>query len=106
MNALVHSNTAARDYGKGNSAKELDMWNRPHPTGEAEQQSLTRVRVWFGPHVIADYQASPHMAARYEQAMRRRFAGLRVTCDEALAAADPDSSTRPLPNERLWEMTP
>lgn len=40
-----------------------------------------RVRVWFGEHVIAQYIAEPALAARYEHAMRRRFAGLRVTND-------------------------
>ncbi|WP_328996929.1 hypothetical protein OG394_25565 [Kribbella sp. NBC_01245] len=39
------------------------------------------MRVWFGEHVIAQYVADAPLAARYEQAMRRRFAGLRVTND-------------------------
>ncbi|WUS71051.1 hypothetical protein OG394_28665 [Kribbella sp. NBC_01245] len=38
-----------------------------------------RVQVWFGSHQIAVYVAPPVIAARYEAAMRRRFAGLRVT---------------------------
>jgi hypothetical protein len=38
-----------------------------------------RVRVWFGHQPLADYIATAERAARYEQAMRRRFAGLRVT---------------------------
>lgn len=42
-----------------------------------------RVRVWFGENVIASHVAAPAIAARYEQAMRRRFAGLRVTNDAA-----------------------
>jgi hypothetical protein len=45
------------------------------------KQHRRRVRVWFGAHVIAQYVADPPLAARYEQAMRRRFAGLRVTND-------------------------
>jgi len=36
-----------------------------------------RVRVWFGEHVIADYNAEPALAERYADAMSRRFAGLR-----------------------------
>ena len=40
-----------------------------------------RVRVWFGEHVIADHVAEAATAERYEQAMRRRFAGLRTTND-------------------------
>ena len=43
------------------------------------KQHRRRVRVWFGEHVIAQYVAEAPLAARYEQAMRRRFAGLRVT---------------------------
>jgi hypothetical protein len=39
------------------------------------------VRVWFGEHVIARYVAEAALAERYEHAMRRRFAGLRVTND-------------------------
>lgn len=40
-----------------------------------------RVRVWFGEHVIADHVAEAATAERYEQAMQRRFAGLRTTND-------------------------
>ncbi len=45
------------------------------------RQHRRRVRVWFGEHVIAQYVADAPLAARYEQAMRRRFAGLKVTND-------------------------
>lgn len=38
-----------------------------------------RVRVWFGEHVIASFVGDAPLAERYEHAMRRRFAGLRVT---------------------------
>jgi hypothetical protein len=41
------------------------------------------VRVWFGAHVIAEHTAPPAQAAQYEQAMCRRFAGLRVTNEPA-----------------------
>jgi len=67
-----------------------------------------RVRVWFGNHVIADYIADPALAARYAQTMRKRFAGLKVTSDPVPIAAPtvvPDND-RPLPSERLWELTP
>lgn len=52
-----------------------------------------RVRVWFGPHSIADYIAEPALAERYAHAMSRRFAGLRVTNEplkdpEAAEASD------------------
>jgi hypothetical protein len=40
-----------------------------------------RVRVWFGTHPIADHVADADRAAQYEQAMRRRFASLRVTSE-------------------------
>ena len=52
------------------------------------RQHRRRVRVWFGEHVIAQYVAEAPLAARYEQAMRSRFAGLKVTND-LLGPADP-----------------
>jgi hypothetical protein len=39
------------------------------------------VRLWFGPHQIADYIGDQPGAARYEAAMRRRFPGLEITND-------------------------
>ncbi|MFB6724833.1 hypothetical protein ACFCV3_31950 [Kribbella sp. NPDC056345] len=56
------------------------------------RQERRRVRVWFGEHVIAQYIAEPALAARYEQAMRRRFAGLKVTNDRLGATADPSAA--------------
>lgn len=50
-----------------------------------------RVQVWFGSHPIATYVAEPALAARYEAAMRRRFAGLRVT-NVPIGMADVDQS--------------
>jgi hypothetical protein len=44
-----------------------------------------RVRVWFGAHPIADHTAGAEQAAQYEEAMRRRFASLRVTSEPVLA---------------------
>jgi hypothetical protein len=38
-----------------------------------------RVRVWVDEYVVAEYVADAPMAARYEQAMRRRYAGFHVT---------------------------
>jgi hypothetical protein len=63
-----------------------------------------RVRVWFGDHVVADYQAEAELADRYAAAMSRRFAGLRVTSEPI-----PPSEALPgrkLPGERLWEVAP
>lgn len=61
------------------------------------------VRVWFGSHVIASYSSDPEHAARYAEAMGRRFAGLRITI-EPVPLVEPAS--QPLPNERLWDVTP
>lgn len=47
------------------------------------------VRVWFGQHVIGRYTAEPALAERYQQAMRRRFAGLPVTNDPVGTPATP-----------------
>lgn len=54
-----------------------------------------RVRVWFGKTAIADYIAAPELAAQYQEAMRRRFAGLRVTNEPFPALPDP-STLQPL----------
>lgn len=48
-------------------------------TGQPATKRL--VRVWFGQNVIAQHTAEPDIASRYEHAMRRRFASLRVTND-------------------------
>ena len=50
-----------------------------------------RVRVWFGAHSIADHVAGAEQAAQYEEAMRRRFASLRVTSEPVLV----DSTAEP-----------
>ena len=44
-----------------------------------------RVRVWFGAHPIADHIAAGDQAGQYEEAMRRRFASLRVTSEPVLS---------------------
>ncbi|MFI5709759.1 hypothetical protein [Kribbella sp. NPDC051620] len=44
------------------------------------------VRVWFGEHVIAEYTAEPETAIRYQAAMTRRFASLRVTIEPVVVA--------------------
>jgi hypothetical protein len=38
-----------------------------------------RVCVWFGEHKIVEHVAEPAYAARFEAAMRRRYASLRAT---------------------------
>lgn len=48
---------------------------------EVARPPRRHVRVWFGEHVIANYVAEAPLAERYEHAMKRRFAGLRVTND-------------------------
>jgi hypothetical protein len=64
-----------------------------------------RVRVWFGDHVVADYQAEAELADRYAAAMSRRFAGLRVT-SEPIPVSETVTPGRKLPGERLWEVAP
>jgi hypothetical protein len=79
--------------------------NQDQRTGET-RPGRTRIRVWFGTHVVAEYDAVPQLAARYEDAMRRRFAGLRVTSEELAGDHQAGAAIRPLPSERLWELTP
>lgn len=49
-----------------------------------------RVCVWFGRYVIASHIAEPGVAVAYEQAMRRRFPGVRITNDSAVASGVDD----------------
>jgi hypothetical protein len=51
--------------------------------------SRRRIRLWFGPHQIADYIGEAPAAARYEAAMRRRFPGLEITDDPMPPAPRP-----------------
>ena len=43
------------------------------------------VRVWFGEHTIVEHVADADYAARFEAAMRRRFASLRVTNEPVIS---------------------
>ena len=58
---------------------------------EAPLPPNRRVCVWFGEHEIVEHIAEPAYAARFEAAMRRRFASLRVT-NEPVASSDADLS--------------
>lgn len=49
--------------------------------------SAHRVCVWFGEQKIVDHVVEPAHAARFEAAMRRRFASLRVTKEPATVPA-------------------
>jgi hypothetical protein len=53
-----------------------------------------RVRVWFGAHPIADHTADAEHAVQYEEAMRRRFASLRVTSEPVRDDNTADSAER------------
>lgn len=84
-----------------------DASTDPEPVplaGPVAGMQRRRVRVWFGDHVVADYQAETELADRYAAAMSRRFAGLRVT-SEPILPSEP-SPGRKLPGERLWEVAP
>jgi hypothetical protein len=50
-----------------------------------------RICVWFGEHKIVEHVSEPAYAWRFETAMRRRFASLRVT-NEPVAVSDADLS--------------
>lgn len=70
-----------------------------------------RVNVWFGDKPICEYDADPELADRYAAAMRRRFAGLRVTVKptppETRSPRETDSArVEGLPTDsRLWPLT-
>ena len=57
-------------------------------TDVVEDLQSRRVRVWFCMTAIADQVAEPVLATHYEQAMRRRFAGLRVTNEPVTKATE------------------
>lgn len=63
------------------------------------------VQVWFGTHAVCEYRADSATAGQYADAMRRRFAGLRVTVEPNPDRLT-DAAVPPLPGERLWELTP
>jgi hypothetical protein len=50
-----------------------------------------RVCVWFGEHKIVEHVSESADALRFEAAMRRRFASLRVT-NEPVVVTDADLS--------------
>jgi len=57
--------------------------------GEAVEplpESMRRVCVWFGQHLIIDHLDNAISAAGFELAMRQRFASLRVTNEPASEA--------------------
>lgn len=78
--------------------------------GEIEMSTVVEtaerrhVKVWFGQHVIAQYVAEPALAARYAEAMERRFAGLKITNEQV--APGPAGTALPLPSDRLWGTPP
>lgn len=53
---------------------------------EPPPESMRRVCVWFGQHLIIDHLDDPMSAAGFELAMRQRFASLCVTNEPASAA--------------------
>lgn len=75
-------------------------------TPSAEVATGQLVQVWFGEHIVCAYHGDADTAARYADAMRRRFAGLRVTVAPSVATAI-STAVPPLPrDERMWELTP
>ena len=87
-------------------------------TTPSQQLGRLRVRLWFGPHQIADYVGEAALAHRYAASIRRRFGGLTATIEnvaetsnEPLTGSAPPAhatvvSTKPVPSELLWGLTP
>jgi hypothetical protein len=63
---------------------------------------LQLVRLWLGPHSIADYHADKDLAARYTAAMGVQFGGLRITIENAPAG---DAKQLLPSDERQWPLT-
>lgn len=60
-----------------------------------------RVRVWFGKHVLTEYDAEPERAQRYASLTEQRYRGLRVTIDDS----PPNDNGPSLPDPSLWSLT-
>ncbi|MDX6247232.1 MAG: hypothetical protein QOF10_592 [Kribbellaceae bacterium] len=60
-------------------------------TGTEVAKQERRVCVWFGEHKIVEHVSESANATRFEAAMRRRFASLRVT-NEPVVVSDADLS--------------
>ncbi|MFB6722878.1 hypothetical protein ACFCV3_22055 [Kribbella sp. NPDC056345] len=58
---------------------------------EPQPESMRRICVWFGQHLIIDHLDDPMSAAGFELAMRQRFSSLRVTNEPAVAVDLPPS---------------
>lgn len=75
---------------KSGSAVRTGMCTQPsrHSSAPAAEDisnlepGVFRVRLWFGPHEIADYVAEAALARRYAASIRRRFPGLDVTVED------------------------
>lgn len=67
----------------------------------ASEPDVCRVRVWFGPHLIAEYGAPVGEARAYAGHMPYLFHGLRVSLGET----DAERTLPPLPERRLWPLT-
>jgi hypothetical protein len=48
-----------------------------------EGELLHRVCAWLDEHLIVDYIGTPSAAANFENALRRSFATLRITNEDA-----------------------
>jgi hypothetical protein len=72
-----------RDIARDLRGSEMDTL-----TGNAPDRIVC---VWFGEHKIVEHVSDPAYAKRFEAAMRRRFASLRVT-NEAVMVSDADVS--------------
>ncbi|GAB3934080.1 hypothetical protein GCM10029976_042520 [Kribbella albertanoniae] len=51
--------------------------------GDTTASERQRVRVWFGEFPIVDQTTTAKAATAFAQGMGRRFAGLRVTIEDA-----------------------
>jgi hypothetical protein len=76
------------------------------PECETPEPAQCRVRVWFGEHAIANYQAAAPDAADYAAAMANRFKSLRVTNEPLSTTGDDSVSLARLPAPVLWDVTP
>jgi len=73
------------------------------PEGSVRRQ---KIRIWLGDLLIAEYEAEPDRASRYQRVMTPKFSGLRITVEPAGAVpAKQSMAVHDLPSERLWPLT-
>src|SRR5262245_49499254 len=86
-------------------------WMAAAQSGPWSPGPWSKVRIWLGDLLIAEYVAERDRAARYRRVMAARFSGLHITIEPLPAGPGGDgeeglgTSAARLPQEHLWSLT-